>query len=92
MDQFTKTRHFQLGNARRSRYAAPRQPGTTLSGSRWSTRCSPDLKDGTWQAVKGATGDGVPFGWKNFYDEDQPVLTPQQTIAKEPTQNMISYQ
>lgn len=53
---------------------------------------SPDLKDGTWQAVVEAAPDGVPFGWKNFYDEDEPMLTPEQTMEKDPTPMMISYQ
>lgn len=53
---------------------------------------SPDLKDETWHAVKEAAPDGMPFGWKNFYDEDQPVLTPKETMTKEPTPVMISYQ
>jgi hypothetical protein len=34
----------------------------------------------------------VPFGWKNFYDEDTPVLTPAQTMSRKPTPSMISYQ
>ena len=53
---------------------------------------SPDLKDGTWQAVKAAAPEGVPFGWKNFFDEDQPMLSPEQTMDKEPAPLMISYQ
>ncbi len=53
---------------------------------------SPDLKDGTWQAVVGNAREGMPFGWKNFYDEDDPMLTPEQTMDKEPTPFMISYQ
>ncbi len=51
-----------------------------------------DLKDETWQAVVGAAPAGVPFGWKNFYDEDIPMMSPQQTMAKKPTPLMISYQ
>jgi hypothetical protein len=35
---------------------------------------------------------GLPFGWKNFYKEDHPVLTPAQTMAQTPTPLMISYQ
>ncbi|MGB3829507.1 MAG: hypothetical protein WA962_12110, partial [Ornithinimicrobium sp.] len=53
---------------------------------------SPDLKDGTWQSVVGAAPEGVPFGWKNFFDEDEPMLTAEQTMQKEPTPFMISYQ
>ncbi len=53
---------------------------------------SPDLKDGTWQSVVDNAREGMPFGWKNFYDEDEPMLTPEQTMEKEPTPVMISYQ
>ncbi len=53
---------------------------------------SPALKDGTWRAVTEAAPKGMPFGWKNFYDEDHPMLTPVQTMKKKPTPLMISYQ
>ena len=53
---------------------------------------TPALKDSTWQAVKAAAPEGVPFGWKNFHDEDQPTLSPIQTMAKKPAPLMISYQ
>lgn len=49
-------------------------------------------KNGTWAAVKRAAPAGVSFGWKNFYDEDKPILTPAQTMAKRPAPVMISYQ
>jgi hypothetical protein len=49
-------------------------------------------KDSTWGAVVGAQPKGVPFGWKNFYDEDEPMLTPAQTMVRKPTPLMISYQ
>ena len=49
-------------------------------------------KDATWAAVVGAQPKGVPFGWKNFYDEDVPMLNPAQTMARKPTPLMISYQ
>lgn len=49
-------------------------------------------KDATWRAVVGAAPKGVPFGWKNFYDEDTPMLTPAQTMTRRPTPMMISYQ
>ncbi len=35
---------------------------------------------------------GLPFGWKNFYAEDTPMLTPAQTMAHQPAPLMISYQ
>ena len=49
-------------------------------------------KVATWRAVVAARPDGVPMGWKNFYDEDHPILTPEQTMAHEPKPMMISYQ
>lgn len=49
-------------------------------------------KDSTWAAVVGAQPKGVPFGWKNFYDEDKPMLSPAQTMTRTPTPVMISYQ
>ncbi|OKI18696.1 hypothetical protein A6A25_39355 [Saccharothrix sp. CB00851] len=50
-------------------------------------------KTATWQSVVAARPhDGVPMGWKNFYDEDHPMLTPEQTMRYAPTPMMISYQ
>ncbi len=50
-------------------------------------------KTATWNSVVAARPhDGVPMGWKNFYDEDHPMLTPEQTMAYRPTPVMISYQ
>lgn len=46
----------------------------------------------TWKAVIAAAPAGMPFGWKNFYDEDHPMLTPSQTMAVHPAPLMISYQ
>jgi hypothetical protein len=49
-------------------------------------------KIATWTAVVHAAPKGVPFGWKNFYVEDHPTMTPEQTMAQTPTPVMISYQ
>jgi hypothetical protein len=49
-------------------------------------------KIATWTAVVHAAPKGVPFGWKNFYVEDHPTMTPAQTMAQRPTPVMISYQ
>jgi hypothetical protein len=49
-------------------------------------------KDATWRAVVGAAPKGIALGWKNFYDEDSPMLTPAQTMTRKPTPVMISYQ
>lgn len=54
---------------------------------------SQPAKDATWANVKNAAPvQGLPFGWKNFYDEDQPMLSPQETMQKKPAPLMISYQ
>ena len=49
-------------------------------------------KIATWTAVVHAAPKGLPFGWKNFYKEDHPTMTPEQTMAQKPTPVMISYQ
>jgi hypothetical protein len=49
-------------------------------------------KQATWQALR----QGAPpvwWGWKNFYDEDAPMLTPQQTMEQVvPAPDLVSYQ
>jgi hypothetical protein len=50
-----------------------------------------DLKMGTWQAMR-ADSPNVYWGWKNFIDEDTPMLTPQQTLAVSPDIVFVSYQ
>ena len=49
-------------------------------------------KEKTWSAVTQAAPEGVPFGWKNFYDEDVPMLSPEATMDREPVPFMVSYQ
>jgi len=49
-------------------------------------------KQQTWQAVTGAAPRRVFFGWKNFYAKDHPMLSPRQTMARNPKPVMISYQ
>ena len=34
----------------------------------------------------------VWWGWKNFIDEDSPLMTPEQTMAVEPVPEFVSYQ
>jgi hypothetical protein len=34
----------------------------------------------------------VWWGWKNFYDEDQPTFTPGETVEVAPSPRFISYQ
>lgn len=52
----------------------------------------PANKNATWKAVVAAAPKGVPFGWKDFYKEDHPMMTPEQTMAHNPQPMMISYQ
>ena len=50
-------------------------------------------KQATWRALHQNPPAGISWGWKNFYDEDLPMLTPEQTIAQvDPTPSFISYQ
>ena len=50
-------------------------------------------KQATWSALRRHLPDGVWLGWKNFEDEDTPMLTPEQTMAQvHPTPYLVSYQ
>ncbi|HUQ56251.1 hypothetical protein [Lentzea sp.] len=49
-------------------------------------------KVSTWDSVVGARPSDLPMGWKNFYDEDKPMLTPEQTMTYRPKPSMVSYQ
>jgi hypothetical protein len=50
-------------------------------------------KQATWKALHDGAPEGVHWGWKNFTDEDQPMLSPQQTMADvSPTPSLITYQ
>jgi hypothetical protein len=51
-------------------------------------------KQATWTALHGDLPPGqLYWGWKNFYDEDHPMLTPDQTIGQvHPTPNLVTYQ
>jgi hypothetical protein len=53
---------------------------------------TPGEKRATWQALKQDAPPGLRFGWKNFYDEDTPTFTPEQTMAVTPTPWWVSYQ
>lgn len=54
---------------------------------------TPDLKQGTWDAVKTDLPEGVLLGWKNFIDEDTPTFTPEQTMTDvQPAPRFVSYQ
>jgi hypothetical protein len=50
-------------------------------------------KQATWRRLHDHAPSRLWWGWKNFYDEDSPTLTPAQTIAQvSPTPQLISYQ
>jgi len=52
-----------------------------------------NAKQDTWAALRRGLPDGVWLGWKNFEDEDTPMLTPAQTVAQvHPTPYFVSYQ
>ena len=52
-----------------------------------------NAKQGTWAALRRDLPAGVWLGWKNFEDEDTPMLTPEETIAQvHPTPYFVSYQ
>jgi hypothetical protein len=48
-------------------------------------------KQATWRRLHTDAPD-VAWGWKNFYDEDAPMLTPEQTMMVEPVPDLITYQ
>ncbi|WHP18416.1 hypothetical protein [Cellulomonas sp. ES6] len=52
---------------------------------------SQPAKADTWRALRQGAPD-VHWGWKNFYDEDQPMLDPAQTYAVQPTPDLVTYQ
>jgi hypothetical protein len=52
---------------------------------------SQPAKAGTWAALR----QGAPpvhWGWKNFYDEDTPMLDPAQTWQVQPVPDLVTYQ
>ncbi|KTR51340.1 hypothetical protein [Curtobacterium oceanosedimentum] len=50
-------------------------------------------KQATWKALHQGAPEGVHWGWKNFFDEDTPMLSPEQTMADvQPTPSLITYQ
>jgi hypothetical protein len=54
---------------------------------------SQPAKQDTWGVLKQDLPENMWLGWKNFYDEDSPMLTPEQTVAQvDPTPWFISYQ
>lgn len=54
---------------------------------------SQPAKQDTWNALREGAPAGMAWGWKNFYDEDLPVLTPQQTMTQVfPVPDLVTYQ
>ena len=51
-----------------------------------------DLKLSTWETLKTDLPQGMRMAWKNFYDEDTPTWTPEQTYDNEPKPWFVSYQ
>jgi len=50
-------------------------------------------KQATWRALHENAPGGLFWGWKNFYDEDAPMLTAEQTIAQvSPPPALVTYQ
>jgi hypothetical protein len=50
-------------------------------------------KQATWRVLHQDAPPGIFWGWKNFYDEDAPMLTPEQTVAQvDPVPALVSYQ
>lgn len=50
-------------------------------------------KQGTWSVIKKDLPPHVWLGWKNFVDEDLPMLTPRQTVEQvHPAPHFVSYQ
>jgi hypothetical protein len=47
----------------------------------------------TWERLHQGVPPGVTWGWKNFYDEDRPLLGPAETLAVGPVRPVfVSYQ
>lgn len=53
---------------------------------------TPGMKMETWKALQKNLPDGVGMAWKNFYDEDTPTFTPEQTFDIDPQPWFVSYQ
>jgi hypothetical protein len=54
---------------------------------------SQPAKQDTWNALRDGAPVGMAWGWKNFYDEDLPVLTPEQTMRNvSPVPDLVTYQ
>jgi hypothetical protein len=52
---------------------------------------SQPAKAGTWSSLR-TDAPPVHWGWKNFFDEDVPMLDPAQTYQVQPVPDLVSYQ
>ena len=50
------------------------------------------VKQETWRTILQDAPPNTFFGWKNFFDEDKPVLTPLETMQVAPQPWYVSYQ
>ncbi|GAA1745501.1 hypothetical protein GCM10009710_26920 [Aeromicrobium alkaliterrae] len=53
---------------------------------------SPAAKVGTWNQLRAGAAPTIAWGWKNFVDEDLPMLTPEQTWGIAPRPDLVTYQ
>ncbi|WP_129660848.1 hypothetical protein [Rothia halotolerans] len=53
---------------------------------------TPELKTETWDALQEGLPEGIEMSWKNFYDEDTPMLSPEETYAVQPKPWVVTYQ
>jgi hypothetical protein len=53
---------------------------------------SQPAKRNTWRALRSNAPTGIAFGWKNFIDEDRPMLGPKATMAIKPEPRWVSFQ
>ena len=53
---------------------------------------TPQLKMETWDVLRSGLSPDIWMAWKNFYDEDTPTFTPEQTMAVRPRPWFVSYQ
>ncbi|WP_333619356.1 hypothetical protein [Dietzia sp.] len=53
---------------------------------------TPEDKEKTWEVMKQDLPAGVNLAWKNFYDEDTPMYTPEQSMAQQPKPWLVTYQ
>ncbi|MEE2033749.1 hypothetical protein [Rhodococcus chondri] len=53
---------------------------------------NPGQKLETWQALQTGLQPQIHLAWKNFYDEDLPMFTPEETMAIHPKPVFVSFQ